>query len=195
MSTPLTNQQLTDFSGEHLLHELSMFWELAEILPQRKAGTTEYVALIESFATHLRNLIEFLFFPIKGDYVRAKDFFDDPVTWNPGLTRDFKKLLHRANNEVDHLNVRRINGNPPEKAWPTDEILKQIEPLAREFAAKASEKKLHPKVREFLRLTPEMTKKWIADNVAHSNVTSHVVTSSFADVSTATMIITELHLK
>ncbi len=195
MSTPLTNQQLTDFSGEHLLHELSMFWELAEILPQRKAGTTEYVALIESFATHLRNLIEFLFFPVKGDYVRAQQFFDDPAAWSPKLTGDFEKLLDRANNEVDHLTVRRISGNPPEKAWPTDGILKQIEPIAKEFAAKASEKKLHSKVREFLHLPLEATKKWIADNVAHSNVTSHVLTSSFGNPSTTTRIITAVHAK
>jgi hypothetical protein len=62
MTAILTDQKLIDFSGEHLLHELSMFWELAEILPLRKEGTTEYVALIESFATHLRNLIEFFSF-------------------------------------------------------------------------------------------------------------------------------------
>ena len=74
----MADQQLIEFSGEHLMHELSMFWELAEILPERKEGTTEYVALIESFATHLRNVIEFLFFEEKGDYVRAKHFFDDP---------------------------------------------------------------------------------------------------------------------
>jgi hypothetical protein len=195
MSTPLTDEQLLAFSGEHLLHELSMLWELAEILPQRKEGTCEYVALIESFATHLRNLIEFLFFSIKGDYVRAQQFFDDPAAWSPELTSDFKKLLERANNEVDHLTVRRVDGNPPEKAWPTDEILRQLETVAKEFAAKASGKKLHSKVREFLHLPLEATGKWIADNVAHSNVTSHVVTQSFGNMSTATRLITEVHLK
>jgi hypothetical protein len=65
MNPVFTDQQLIEFSGEHLLHELSMFWELADILPLRKEGTTEYVALIESFATHLRNLIEFFFSPRK----------------------------------------------------------------------------------------------------------------------------------
>jgi hypothetical protein len=50
-------------------------------------------------------------------------------------------------------------------------------------------------VREFLRLPLEATKKWIAENVAHSNVTSHVLTSSFGSASTATRIITEVHLK
>jgi hypothetical protein len=195
MSISLTDQQLIDFSGEHLLHELSMLWELAEILPQRKAGTTEYVALIESFATHLRNLIEFLFFPMKSNYVRAQHFFEDSAAWSPELTADFGKLLERANNEVSHLTVWRISGTPPEKAWPTDGILKQVEPLAREFAAKASEKKLHPKVREFLHLPPEATRKWLTDNVAHSNVTSHVMISSFGNATTATRIITEMHLK
>jgi len=178
------------------MHELSMFWELAEILPERKEGTTEYVALIESFATHLRNVIEFLFFEEKGDYVRAKHFFDDPAAWSPKLTADLTNLHSRTSNEVNHLTVRRIDGNPPEKTWPTSEILKQIEPIAREFAAKASEKKLQPKVREFLQLAPEATRKWLADNVAHSNVASHIVTSPvFGNASTATRIISLVTLK
>jgi len=195
MKATLTDQQLIEFSGEHLLHELSMFWELAEILPRHKERNAEYVALIESFATHLRNLIEFLFFQKNADYVRAKHFFEDPGAWSPNLTADFRRLLDRANNEVSHLTVGRVNGNPPEKFWPTDEILKQIEPVAKEFAAKASEKKLHSKVREFLHLPREATRAWIASNVAHTNVASHAVTASFANASTATRIITELHLK
>jgi hypothetical protein len=173
----MTDQQLIDFSGEHLLHELTMLWALAEILPKTKDGTTEYVALIESFATHVRNLIEFFFFQEKGDYVRAKRFFDDPADWSLKLTPHFTALLDRANNEVNHLTVWRIDGNPPEKAWPTSEILKQIEPIAKDFAARASTKKLHPKVREFLQFAQGATLLWIGDNVPRSNVTSHSVTS------------------
>jgi hypothetical protein len=42
MTTPaMTDPQLIDYSGEHLMHELSMLWELAEILPQRKQSTSE----------------------------------------------------------------------------------------------------------------------------------------------------------
>ena len=50
MKLRLKDEELRAYSGEHLLHELSMFWELAHILSEREQGTTEYVALIESFA-------------------------------------------------------------------------------------------------------------------------------------------------
>jgi hypothetical protein len=127
--------------------------------------------------------------------VRAQHFFDDPAEWSLKLKGDLTKLLARCSNEVNHLSFSRISGNPPAKAWLTDKILKQIEPIAREFADRASEKKLHSKVREFLKRPPQETHKWISINVAHSNVASHVVTSGFSNPSTATRIVTDLPLK
>jgi hypothetical protein len=108
--------------------------------------------------------------------VRAQHFFEYPAAWRPKLTAEFEKLLDRANNEVNHLTVHRISGSPPEKTWHTDEILNQVGAIAKEFAARASEKKLHPKVQELLRLPPQATLRWITDNVAHSNVASHAMT-------------------
>lgn len=48
----MTDQKLIAYSGEHLMHELSMLWELADILPKRKAST-ETSAFVESFGIHL----------------------------------------------------------------------------------------------------------------------------------------------
>jgi len=197
----MTDPQLIDYSGEHLMHELSMLWELAEILPQRKQGTAEYVALLESFAIHLRNLIEFFCFVSEGDYVRAQDFFDDPSAWpaRSKLTPYLKDALKRASEEVSHLTTGRISGSPPEKAWDTTGLLKEIDATAKDFAAKASAKKLHTKVAEFLGLPANEMQIWIGDNVSHSNVSSSSVgptgVSSVANISTHTQIINHVTIK
>ncbi|HMD15317.1 MAG TPA: hypothetical protein VKH18_01520 [Terriglobales bacterium] len=177
------------------MHELSMLWELGEALPDRPPGT-ETSALLESFAVHLRNLIEFFFFAKKGAYVRAQDFFEDPTDWPlPQLTPDLKRILQRANNEVSHLTESRISGNPPSKGWDTATMVKQIEIVARRFALKASGKRLEPKVREFLGLPSKEMRIWIGNNVSHSNIAVQDTTSTYTSAlscaaSTATVITT-----
>lgn len=79
---PVTDQQLLNYSGEHLMHELSMLWELADMLPNRKPDT-ETSAFVESFGIHLRNLIDFFYRKGQGDDVTASDFMDATTTWNP----------------------------------------------------------------------------------------------------------------
>lgn len=179
MASPLTDAQLLQYSEEHLMHELSMLWETTDALLQHKEGTVVYTALLESFATHLRNLIEFFFFGEKGNYVRAEHFFDDPRAWSPRRPPEMNNYHGRASNEVSHLTTERISGSPPEKIWTVAQILGQIEAVARDFAARASDKKLHAKVREFLKQSSSTMLLWIGDNVTHPNVASHVIVSTF----------------
>jgi hypothetical protein len=85
MTTPtMSDQQLLDYSSEHLLHELSMLWELAESLPQRKAST-ETSTLVESYGIHLRNVIDFFYRKGKRDDVTAK-FSGRPFYLEPKRT-------------------------------------------------------------------------------------------------------------
>ncbi len=184
MAASLTD--LLQYSEEHLMHELSMLWETADALPRHKAGSVEYTALLESFATHLRNLIEFFFFAESGDYVRAKHFFDDPAEWSPKKTPEINKLHERASNEVSHLTTRRISGNRPEKDWHITQILGMIETVARDFAARASDRKLHSKVRELLKQPGKEMLVWIGNNVSHSNVASYGLVSTFPSISAST---------
>jgi hypothetical protein len=170
MKNPPDDPELLRYSEEHLMHELSMMRETASELPKNKAGTTLYTALLESFATHVRNLIEFLFFEISKDYVRALHFFDQPADWPHRMTADWTILYKRACNEVNHLTTDRIDGTPAGKKWPVRDIIAKFELILKEFAAKASPKKLHDKVREFLALSPDKILLWIGDNVAHPNV-------------------------
>jgi hypothetical protein len=193
MAALLTDQQLLKYSDEHLMHELSMLWETADALPRHKVGSVEYTALLESHATHLRNLIEFFFFAEDSDYVRARHFFDDPAAWSPKKTPELNKLHGRASNEVSHLTTRRISGNPPEKDWHITQILAEVETVARDFAANASDKKLHSKVREFLKQPSKQMLVWIGNNVTHSNVASYGIVSTFPSVSASTH--TQINLK
>jgi hypothetical protein len=174
---PMTDQQLIDFSGEHLMHELTMFWELAEILPGMHAST-ETSAFLESFCIHLRSLIDFFYREGRLDDVTAADFLDGTTTWKQVVPPTLTAARGRADKELSHLTQSRITGKSPQKAWDTAALLKEIGAVARDFATKASAKKLHHKVVEFLNQPASEVRIWIGDNVQRSNVASHVVSST-----------------
>jgi len=177
MPTPLSDQYLIDYSGEHLLHEINMFWKLSETIQPNEIGFLPSV-LIESFAIHLRNLIEFFYFPPESKYVRAREFFDDPNGWKPTMTNPVKAALTRANEEVSHLTHGRKSGMPPDKTWDPVGLLKEIEPVARDFAIRASIKKLHANVRELFKLPSNELRVWLDKNATYSNVASGTITYS-----------------
>src|ERR1017187_4421241 len=102
MTNPaMTDQQLIDFSREHLLHELTMFWELAEILPVREAST-ETSAFVESYCVHLRSLIDFFYREGIKDDLPAKFFPATPPPWNPAEPAILTTAHERANKELSH---------------------------------------------------------------------------------------------
>jgi len=184
----MTDKELIDYSGEHLMHELAMFWRLAGILPYLDECFITS-ALIESFGIHLRNLTDFLYGDGRDDDVTARQFLDDPKAWTPKMSDALAKARKRVNKELSHLTEGRKSGNPPEKAWDTTTLLKEIEATAKDFAKNASTKKLHEKVREFLNLPTPEVRVWLADNVRHMNVAVQRVPGlSSSGGSTATVI-------
>lgn len=167
MAKPTRNQTLVEWSGQHLFHELNMFWQLAEALPQMAAGLSTS-AFVELFAIHLRNLIEFFCMPSESKYVRAQDFFDNPADWPPNMPGTLKDALRRANEEVSHLTWGRKAGNPP--AWDTAHLLKEIEPIAKHFAAKVPITRLDVKIRNFLNLPSQEMRAWLGGAATYSNI-------------------------
>jgi hypothetical protein len=102
-----------------------------------------------------------------------------------------EKARVRANKELSHLTRARKSGSPPDKAWHTDDLLGEIATIAKEFVAKASDKKLHPKVREFLNQPRDRAVIWVKDNVTYSNVAVTVTGTSPVELfsqSTATRL-------
>jgi hypothetical protein len=188
--TAVIDQRLSDYSGEHVLHELNMLWQTAAEIAKAKERTFASSVLLECFVVHLRTLIEFFYFGPKQGYVRARDFFPTPHYWEPKMTDALKTALDRANGEASHLTWSRQDGTPPEKEWDVAGLRNDIEAVAKDFAAGAMTSRLHPEVRKFLGLPSGEKLAWLVANVGYSNVASQtlVCLSSDSAASTATTL-------
>ena len=148
-----TDQQLLDYSEEHLLYEMHLFRWVRENLPRDNGFRLS--ALLESFAIHLRNLIDFFYTQpgnARNDDLIAADFFDSPGDWKPGaIPKSLSDARERANKEVSHITYKRKGGTDPTKPWPVNDLFNEVQTLATEFATRASSKKLHPKVMAWLK--------------------------------------------
>ena len=171
-----TDQQLLDYSEEHLLYELHIFRWVAENLPADKGFVLS--ALLESFAIHLRNLIDFLYTQpgkARNDDLVAADFFDSPDAWDPGaIPKSLEDARERANKEISHITYKRKGATDPTKPWPVADLFNQIQSVAQKFAAGASSKKLHPSVMAWLKSDPKVVAVLL---VSASTTTSNTAAS------------------
>jgi hypothetical protein len=158
-----SDDQLLAFSREHLLYEFHMFRWLAENMPSDK-GFPMSVSL-ESFAIHLRNLIDFFYKePQPPDDVAALDFYDPPTGWAPGaMSATLEVARERANKEISHITFKRKSGVFTDKPWAVGALFNEIHAVAQKFAAGASPKKLHADVITWLNSPPAMTGHGEAD--------------------------------
>ena len=147
----LTDEYLREYSREHLWYEISMLFHTGRSLP---SGVTSPVvdfvinAVLESFAIHLRNLLDFFYpenKPRKDDVV-AVLYFDScklPLDF-PAFSDRLREARIRAHKQVSHLTTRRIFGNPAEKAWHYASLLEEMQITIHAFIRTASKTKLHP---------------------------------------------------
>jgi hypothetical protein len=140
-----TDQQLLDFSEEHLMYELNILRWLVDTIPNTPKSF-QLSAYLASFATHLRGLIDFLYTEPKNaqpDDVVAADFFNSPGVWNPGFpSASLSAARTRMNKEVGHMTYKRKAGMDLTKPWPVSDLFNEIVPIVQQFAAGASSKKL-----------------------------------------------------
>ena len=114
-------------------------------------------ALIESFATHLRNIIEFLY-PKKDKPrdtdVAAEDFFLSSASWIKFRADPMSPVLEaayeKANKEIAHLTTDRVSGSP----WDVEGLAKEVGPLLKRFVKNAENTRLSGKVASALRRAP-----------------------------------------
>jgi hypothetical protein len=149
-----TDDQLLEYSGEHLLYELQIFrWVKNEAQSQEQPSFL-LSALLESFAIHLRNLTDFLFTLPKDartDDIVAADYFDSPGAWTPGnRSTTLGEAQVRANKEISHITYKRKDSTDITKPWPVADLFDEIDSISKNFAREASGQKLHSKVVEFL---------------------------------------------
>lgn len=115
----------------HLEYEARMLIATAQGLASGvAAGSAIGNALVESFALHARNLIDFLWPEgAKTDHVMAEDYFEDPSTWKklrPPLSTLLKDSRIRAHKEIAHLSYDRLRVDEANKAWRFVEIATEI---------------------------------------------------------------------
>jgi len=86
-------------------------------------------ALIESYAVHLRALLDFFFLdePVrKKTDILAVDYFEDPNEWienRPEMSQEqLKEIKDRVSKEVAHITINRIDKPPSERVWPVIEF-------------------------------------------------------------------------
>lgn len=140
------------FSGAHLSYEIAMCHQTATNI--RFGNVAEGVlknALVESYALHLRNLIEFLYWKTSKnrDGLSASDFVRSREAWLKGRGRIPKVLTvahDRANKQVLHFTKKRFASGAPETHWLPGVELAALANGLRTFVDHADPEKLHPQV-------------------------------------------------
>ena len=79
-------------------------------------------AYIESYAIHVRNLVEFLNHAPEKKYIRALDYLDDRniSEWNAFILPykpTFNKILHKAGIQIAHISQDRVIYMGNKKGW------------------------------------------------------------------------------
>ncbi len=148
-----TKEKLENIS-HHLWYEFTMFLALVQELSKGYPPGTMKNALLESFALHVRNLIDFLYAENpSSDDVYAGDFFpckEDWVKIRPQITSLLEKVKKRANKEISHSTYSRIEVNQEEKKWRFVEIFQEMGRAFDAFVEKVDEELLSPEWIDFL---------------------------------------------
>jgi hypothetical protein len=180
-TTPYTDQQLLDFSKEHLLYELNIFQWLVDAIPKTQKSF-QLSAYLESFTVHLRALIDFLYEQRRwdGDVV-AGDFFGTCGSWTSGaVPKILDDARTRMNKEVGHVTIDRKTGMDPTKPWKVDKLFNEILPVLKKFATTASPKKLHADVVAWVELdSTKMLVMAVNASTTTTNTSSSIISSTF----------------
>ena len=168
MPSPFNDQELLAYSDEHIAYEVERLFWLAALLsdPQTKLSAVSADdalrlnhALIEAFALHLRNLLEFLYDHQSKGHVVAEQFCG-PGIWEavrPPKPQVLGRVWGRANEEIAHLTDKRKPPDKPRTPWPFKEIADEIRPLVEHLAANAANGRLSPNVLMAIKIKPGAT--------------------------------------
>jgi hypothetical protein len=143
----LTDGQLHRYSAEHVSYEIHMLFRSAlgfgAVIGDSFEAHTIRNALMEAFAIHARNLLDFLYEKPRGDDASACHYLKDPAEWwtteKPTVP---DHLRRRVNKEVTHLTYERLKVPPDKKRWPFMEVLKPLSECLDLWAAKADPSRL-----------------------------------------------------
>src|SRR5208283_4896134 len=119
---PSKTDKILRNASEHLLYEHSMIRGTTDAIPSGDFGTSVFKnAPLESFAIHIRALLDFLYNDnLKIDDMAAEDFVLDPKVWKktrPQLSRNLMKIKNRVGKEIAHLTYARLEITEEAKSW------------------------------------------------------------------------------
>jgi hypothetical protein len=160
--TVLAPKDLLAYSGEHLYYEIEQLLFKAVLtrtaLPTIRVNNIDATpvvrnSLIESFATHLRNLIGFFYDtkPYPTDVI-AGDFYASgqlPAGFPP-ISDKLTNAKLRQGKEIGHMSSELKDADSPEKRWDHRELIGEIAPALRFFARTADSDRLSPKTKLFI---------------------------------------------
>jgi hypothetical protein len=162
----LTDQELLDYSREHVYYEIDMFLHAARLLCQPMLHPLVTNIALESFVIHLRNPVAFLYpSRILSDDVVAAQFCDAArFAHECPMTPVVDAARERANKEIGHLTTKRMAGSPVAKRWDVSGLTGEMINALQSFSALASSDRLHPRVKDQIRAATS----WLAGHVVRS---------------------------
>ena len=140
----MPQRQLIRAVSEHLWYEVAMLRRCGHaILSTLPLGWVGHNAMVEAFALHCRNLINFFYDrpdPRYPDDVLAEHFLAKAETWHqvrPPKSELLTLAEGRANKQVSHLTYSRVGLTFDQKAWQIPTLLGEIDGLLGLFLQKA----------------------------------------------------------
>jgi len=162
----LTDGELKAYAEEHLQYEVDMLtWAagtLAFFAPHKDKGLIPWTinnALVESFASHARNLIDFLYSrSCRKDYdtdIVIQDYVAADVLAEvlPEISTLLYEALIKANKQVAHLTLDRIKYEKAGKEWEFIEIVRHIYQAFASIAPHIPNSKISDELRQKLSKT------------------------------------------
>jgi hypothetical protein len=158
----MTDLELTVFSAMHLHYEIDMLVRVAERplgLRGQPIYTVDRNALVESYAIHLRNLIDFLYASPKGDDVGAVHYVRDVARWGAALgpmPAVLTEARERVGKQIAHLTRRRFEDGAAEKTWHPETEIPAITKSLKLFIEHSDPMKLHSVVTARVEWLPDL---------------------------------------
>jgi len=146
----MSNQDLIDFSKEHIFYEIQMFHFTWKSLTHSKpAPGLGYNAMVESFALHARVLFDF-FYPnprkkLKDDDIVGYHYFESEEKYKEYFSvrpLDIEFIFSEVSKMAAHLTTFRIEYKRENKNWDLNLIKQKIVSSIELFFSKASPEKI-----------------------------------------------------
>jgi hypothetical protein len=145
-----SDAEALEYADEHLIYEVGTLRVCRDVLANGPPQVLKN-SMIESYAIHLRNLIDFLYPQnTQATDVTFRDYIPKTLKWSPSkVTASLRMARDMANRQIAHLTTHRFPGIHPGKRWElsrADEVQERL----KDFAEKADPGRLSEKVRNFL---------------------------------------------